>query len=193
MEECFQEEEKDIYTCTTNDKKIYSCLCCDSSSFSRCYVKYFENAWNLDALNEQLIAKYQLFDEYHYIDDAVNTNYLENHFDWCEKHQILPMWCNVIKVVEHSTVCGCQLEDSIGSIDIKYYNTSDVWNKHPCEITDEHKIFLANQSSFHVILGVFLFLFCILMSLLGFIVFRKIRANYKRQINVDEVELEENQ
>lgn len=197
MKECFEQIKKNGWVCSTEDKKIFRCVCCNFRPYEDCKSKFYEHAFHIHPRVLQNVWNFYeddfFYDEYDEGDNqtSIEIEHLEHMYDVCKMHHMLPLTCQVLKKTQNETLCHCQYQDKEKpKVDGFMFKTNDFWNEHPCEITEEHNILLHNETSFQtklwltIMMLIFLFLFPII-----YYIYKKFYQRIVRSRNEDNISL----
>lgn len=197
MIQCFDQNKKSKWECNTHDEELFECMCCDFHTDESCKTRYFQHAFYTDSgVKGSVDQSY-----YDAFQDRIGTNVTntqlktaEHLFNACNQKAIKPLWCVVHRQNRNRTLCGCGSKSSQkNKLMHHFFNSSDIWNPHPCEITEEHRQLLAYQDSNRLLNGIWIFIFIVAVLAILLIVIWKIlkKVQPASQVpnNEDDIEL----
>lgn len=197
---CFSHENKDYLECSTHDKKLFECVCCNNAEIDNCKSRIYKHAFNIHKNHSKIETEYDYDDdyddeienpphEYIYYDD-VNITDLHHLYEECKERQYLPLLCSVEKNDTSTTICDCESDEKNQAIDSTHFNSSSIWNDHACDITTEyHKMAKLQQHIQNLsYLCIFLLVFFLVFLIIGYVIKRMKKLAEQRALN-DEIAL----
>lgn len=194
MIQCFDTHQQSFFTCSTTDKNIFTCKCCQNAGNIGCKQHFFENSFYMSRNKISDTSPQDAMQN-----SNINTNIeqdggnlLDGLFSKCTSKNILPFWCEVHKSSRNTTLCGCTNQKGYEEVDNVHFNSSDVWTRYPCDITEEYHHVL-QSAQINLILSIFMYIVLVLiLFIIGYFLIKKIiklcnsRKNFNENILCEE-------
>lgn len=203
VKHCFEKDDKSHLECVTHNKKLFRCHCCDSKELNDCSKEFYKNAMDfsenhqsleLDSYEydyqtdyeDQLDPNYVFPSEEHKLVDDVNITDISHLFNECKERKYLPVHCYVNKNNQTMTICDCISTISNNAIDETFFNSSDLWTNHPCNVTSEYYAIehygIALHNMFLLCMSI---LILFIISVIGWFCIKKL-TKYKKEARLDD-------